>query len=125
MPGVLIVDDDAAVREVFTDVFEGDPRFSVAGQAKDGREAVEAAARLQPDAIILDHQMPVMTGVQALPELRRLAPNSIVVVLSGGPEAETERLALEAGADAFFPKNTRISQLISCLLELLARPRRV
>jgi two-component system, NarL family, response regulator len=119
VPGVLIVDDDPVVRELFADVLGGDSRLTVAGEASDGRQAVEVAARLQPDAIILDQQMPGMTGVEALPELRRLAPNSVVVVLSGGPAPETERLALEAGADAFFAKGTRMSELIACILKLI------
>src|SRR4051794_38523494 len=56
LPGVLIVDDDDGMRELLHDLLVRDGRFSVAGEARDGRDAVEAASRLQPAVVILDQQ---------------------------------------------------------------------
>ena len=118
-PSVLVVDDDPGVREMLLEILERDARLRVAGEACDGRDAVEAVARLKPDAIILDHQMPGMTGLQVLPALRRQAPNAVVVMLSGTPNAELARLATEAGADAYFQKGTRLFDLLDTIVAFL------
>ncbi len=116
---MLIVDDDDGVRELLHDLLEGDGRLTVVGQACDGRDAVDAAARLRPDVVILDHQMPGMTGLQALPALRRCAPGAVIVMLSGAPGAEMDALAARAGADAYFRKGTRVFDLLGSIVELL------
>jgi len=118
-PSVLVVDDDPGVRELLLELLERDARLRVAGEACDGADAVEAVARLKPDAIILDHQMPGMTGLQVLPALRRQAPNAVVVMLSGTPNPELPRLATEAGADAYFQKGTRLFDLLDTIVSFL------
>lgn len=118
-PSVLVVDDDPGVREMLVEILERDTRLRVAGEACDGAEAVEAVARLKPDAIILDHQMPGMTGLQVLPVLRRQAPNAVVVMLSGTPNADFSRLATEAGADAYFQKGVRLFDLLETIVSFL------
>jgi DNA-binding NarL/FixJ family response regulator len=121
--GVLIVDDDDGMRELLHDLLIRDGRFSVAGEARDGRDAVEAATRLQPAVVILDQQMPGMTGLQALPALRRCAPGALVVMLSGSAGGELERAAVAAGAHAFVRKGTRLREVLSLLGTLVeARP---
>src|SRR5688572_15010708 len=97
-PSVLIVDDDESVRELLHELLECDGRLAVAGEACDGLDAVDAVARLRPDAVILDNQMPGMTGLQALPALRHAAPGAVVIMLSGTADGDLERLAAEAGA---------------------------
>ena len=119
LPGVLLVDDDDAMREMLHDLFVRDGRFSVAGEARDGRDAVAAAGRLQPAAIVIDHQMPGMTGLQALPELRRSAPGAVVVMLSGSAGPELEQQAVEAGAHAFMRKGTRLREILAVLCTLV------
>ena len=118
-PSVLVVDDDPGVRELLVEILERDARLRVAGEACDGADAVEAVARLKPDAIILDHQMPGMTGLQVLPVLRRQAPNAVVVMLSGTPNPDFARLATEAGADAYFPKGVRLFDLLETIVSFL------
>lgn len=118
-PTVLVVDDDDGVREVLLELVERDARLRVAGEACDGETAVEAVARLKPDAIILDHQMPGLTGLQVLPALRRHVPGAVVVMLSGTPDAEVSRLATEAGADAFFQKGTRLFDVLDAIVAFL------
>ena len=123
LPGVLIVDDDDGMREMLHDLLVRDGRFIVAGEARDGRDAVEAATRLQPAVVILDQQMPGMTGLQALPALRRCAPGAVVVMLSGSAGPELERQAVAAGAHAFVRKGTRLREILSLVGTLVdARP---
>jgi DNA-binding NarL/FixJ family response regulator len=119
VPAVLIVDDDASVRELLRELLERDGRLAVAGEARDGRDAVVAAERLRPDAVIIDHQMPGMTGLQALPVLRRRAPSAVMVMLSGAPIAELGALAVAAGADAYFQKGSGLFEVVGSLVRLL------
>lgn len=79
---VLIVDDDADIRLLLQLALEADGRFLVVAQAVNGSDAIEAAVETQPDVIILDHLMPVMTGLEALPSLRGAAPAAKVAMFS-------------------------------------------
>jgi chemotaxis response regulator CheB len=68
---VLLVDDSAIMRSMVRSLFESQPSFEVSGEAENGQEAIEKAANLKPDLIILDLAMPVMTGLDAAPVLRK------------------------------------------------------
>jgi CheY-like chemotaxis protein len=102
-PGVtvLLVDDNESVREVLA-LYAG-VHARVCGEAGNGLDGVALAARLQPDAIVLDEEMPVMTGLEALPLLREHAPGTAVVMYASGPPGTEER-ARAAGAAAYYDK---------------------
>jgi DNA-binding NarL/FixJ family response regulator len=119
VPTLLLVDDSEVVREVLRLVAAADGRLEVVGEAVNGREGVDAAERLQPDAIILDVAMPVMTGLEALPLLRERAPKSLVVVYAGGAPAEIEPAALAAGAAGYYEKGVSAKTVITGTVELL------
>ena len=95
---VAIVDDLADVRLLLRVLFESDDRFELVGEARNGVEAIELAERMSPDVIVLDRQMPVMGGVEALPEIRRRAPRAAVVLYTAGADDHTAQAALAAGA---------------------------
>ena len=95
---VAIVDDLADVRLLLRVLFETDDRFEVVGEARNGVEAIELAESMSPDVIVLDRQMPVMGGVEALPEIRRRAPRAAVVLYTAGADTNTAQAALAAGA---------------------------
>lgn len=78
--------------------------MEVAGEASDGLQAVGVARETQPDAVILDVEMPVMDGLQALPGLLDAAPGTKVVVFSSRTDAATEDAAYARGAAGFFYK---------------------
>ena len=101
---VLVVDDDDLLRVTVRVRAEADPRFEVIGEASNGQIAVEMARTLQPDVIVLDHQMPVRTGIDALPDLRAAAPTSVIVVYSADDDPELRRAAMARGAQAFLVK---------------------
>ena len=71
---VLIVDDNFVVRSMVRQVFELEPEFEVSGEAENGVEALQKAATLKPDLIILDLSMPLMTGLDAAPQLMEILP---------------------------------------------------
>jgi DNA-binding NarL/FixJ family response regulator len=120
MVRVVLVDDHARVRRLLRELIEDDGRFQVVGEAENGREAIETATRLQPDAVILDQEMPEMTGTEALPQLVRIVPKVVVVMFSSGPRPGTEAIAKAAGADAYFEKSDPVPDLLDAVVNLVA-----
>jgi CheY-like chemotaxis protein len=102
---VVVVDDDSQMRSLVSDVLSADGDFRVVGAAGDGAAGVEITSRQQPDLVLLDWQMPVLDGLAALPQLRRVAPDATIVVLSGAPPEQVREKAMAAGADAFRSKS--------------------
>jgi len=115
---VLVVDDAANLRELLTLLLEVEDDFEVVGTAADGRQAIDAAQALKPDVVLLDLAMPVMDGLQALPELRAILPNARIVIFSGFEHEALAEEALLAGADAYIEKGTSVTQLVARLREL-------
>lgn len=102
---VLIVDDSAFMRKVLQGIIAADPQMEVAGQAKDGREAVSLAESLKPDVIAMDIKMPHMDGLQASELIMANNPRPIVIVSSESREgADSTLRALELGAIEFVAK---------------------
>jgi two-component system, chemotaxis family, protein-glutamate methylesterase/glutaminase len=102
---VLVVDDSAFMRKVLETIFSADDQLQVAGQAKDGREAVALAESLKPDVITMDINMPHMDGLQATAQIMTTNPKPIVIVSSESREGASSTLkALELGAIEFVAK---------------------
>ena len=102
---VLIVDDSAFMRKVLETIFNADEQLQVAGQAKDGREAVALAESLKPDVITMDINMPHMDGLQATAQIMTTNPKPIVIVSSESKEGAASTLkSLELGAIEFVAK---------------------
>ena len=118
--GVLIVDDNDVVRSSLRRLFEGYPEFEVSGEAKDGQDAIQKAQRLQPDLIILDLAMPVMTGLEAAPVLRKMLPEVALILFTHHDGHPVELLAKAAGIHAVVPKSQAASRLIAQAQALLA-----
>lgn len=85
---VLVVDDGPDVRLLVRRVLARRPRFEVVGEAVDGLEAIEAAARLQPHVVLLDLAMPNLGGEDALPRIAEVAPDSMITVFSASVDDE-------------------------------------
>ncbi|MEI6044273.1 MAG: response regulator transcription factor [Chloroflexota bacterium] len=79
---VLIVDDHQIVREGLNAILGEDPAIQIIGEAADGIEGIEEALRLQPDVVLMDVQMPKMTGIEAAAQLKTLLPAARVVMLT-------------------------------------------
>ena len=119
MVRLLVVDDEPSFRLLAKMVLEEHPAFQVVGEAGNGKEAVEQARRLQPDAILLDLNMPVMGGLQALPKLRAVSPASRLFVVSVARDQQELHQAKMAGAHAFIdkalPNDDFVAALRGCL----------
>ena len=118
---VLIVDDTESMRELMR-THVTDRQMEVAGEAADGREAIEVARSVQPDAVILDVEMPVLDGLQALPGLSGAAPDAKVVVFSSRADPETAAAARSPGVVGVFYKGQDKSQDVVDFLRGLFPP---
>jgi DNA-binding NarL/FixJ family response regulator len=78
---VLLVDDNPAIRRELESLFLSDG-FAIAGEASNGKEAVDLARKIAPDLIILDLSMPVLNGLDAAPQLKVVAPGSVIILLT-------------------------------------------
>jgi DNA-binding NarL/FixJ family response regulator len=103
-------------------LLEEDERFAVAGRARDGRAAVELAARVHPDAVVMDVEMPVLDGVDATRLLRQTAPQLPIVAISGHDYEERVLEIREAGADDYVRKARIDDELRRALAALLVPP---
>ena len=106
---ILLVDDQELVRAGFRMILDAAPGIRVVGEAADGRAAIESVRRLRPDVTLLDIQMPVMNGLEALPSLL----DSRVIVLTTFENDEYVYEALRVGASGFLIKNTPPEQLLT------------
>ncbi len=111
MISVLIVDDHAVVREGLRTFLELQEGLEVVGEAADGREAIDAARRLQPDVILMDLVMPELDGVAAMRVLRTEVPDTRVIVLTSFLDDERLLPAIQAGAAGYLLKNVEPSEL--------------
>jgi DNA-binding NarL/FixJ family response regulator len=117
--GVLICDDVASMRMLLGVTVERRPGLRVVGEAEDGEQAIEQAERLQPDVILLDLSMPRRTGLDALPEIKRVAPNAKVIVVSGFVSSMIAAEVLARGADGYIEKGVD-PDAISAMIEEVA-----
>jgi DNA-binding NarL/FixJ family response regulator len=119
-PTVLLVDDDSDVRAVLTALLRNDGTFEIVGSAPDGAAGISVAAHEHPDVVLLDLSMPVMDGMTALQEIRRVSPESSVIVLSAFGSDQTVAAAMNAGASGFLHKGADMAQrLVPALVRAL------
>ena len=119
---VALADDSAELRGLLRAVLEDDGRFVVVGEAGDGDDAVELARSARPDAIVLDLAMPFKGGLAAIADIRAVAPETRILVLSAYASPPMTRKAMQRGADRCVQKSG-----VGWILEVpnaLATPRR-
>lgn len=103
---VLIADDHAVVREGIRHVLTSDAGFAVVGEAATGEAAVQLSARVAPDVVVLDLTMPGMSGLEAAPRIREVAPNAKLLILSMHDHEEYVLQSVRAGAAGYVRKDS-------------------
>jgi len=102
---VLLVDDHTLVRRGFRRMLDDDQTLEVVGEASNGAEAVKLAAKLRPQVIVMDCQLPEMSGLEATRKILQSLPDTAILMLSMHSEDTLVRQALEAGARGYVLKN--------------------
>ena len=117
MISVMIVDDQALIRAAVSELVSHEHGLTVAGDAANGREAVEQARLLRPDVILMDIRMPVMDGIQATEAICSdpLLASTRIVILTTFEEDEYVLHALRAGASGFIGKGTEAADLMHAI----------
>jgi len=116
---VHICDDHALVRDGLRKVLEAEPDLTVTGLAGNAAEELAALQGDQPAVLLLDLVMPGLNGIDALPEIRRLAPETKVLVLSMQDEPAYVRRAFAAGASGYVLKDAASTELVSAIHEVI------
>ena len=116
---VLVVDDNAAIRQALCRAFMSGPEFDVCGEAENGQEALEKAHALRPDLIVMDLSMPLMNGIDAARALKNLMPFVPVIIFSEYSDVFSEKEARSAGVSALVSKSEAVGVLIDKARALL------
>src|SRR4051794_14630524 len=115
-PRVLLADDHRLLREAFAQLLE--PEFEVVGAVGDGRALIAAAQELQPDIVLLDIAMPLLNGLDAARQLKRLMPEVSLIFLTVSEDPDLAAEAFRAGASGYLLKNSAASELFTALREV-------
>lgn len=118
---VLIVDDKPDIRSIVATRLRIEPAFEVVGEAANGAEAMARVGEVKPHVMILDLQMPVMSGEEVIPILRSLAPHLRIVVFSAYAGTD-RRLSAAEQPDAEIRKGTGLKPLVAQLHRLMETP---
>ncbi|MBA3236049.1 MAG: response regulator, partial [Chloroflexi bacterium] len=120
---VLVVDDIPETRDHLSKLLSFESDIEVVGSAASGREALEMAARLTPDVVLMDINMPDMDGIAATEQLSTVAPGAAVVMMSVQGEADYLRRSMLAGAREFLVKPFSSDELTASIRQVSARER--
>ncbi len=112
---VLIVDDHSIVRQGIRHILEGQPDIEIVGEAENGLAAIQQVTRLHPDVVLLDLQMPGLSGIEALPRLRAAHPAVEVVILTVFDQDEEVFAGLKAGARGYLLKDATPATVIAAV----------
>ena len=114
---VLLADDHQMVRQALKALLEREG-FQVSGEADDGAQAIKLAAELRPDVAVLDVAMPVLSGLDAAQEIKRVSPKTKVILLTMHAEDHHVLRSLRAGAKGFLLKTHVAEDLVRALREV-------
>src|ERR1700733_10262191 len=116
-PRILVVDDVSVVREGLSALLAVS-RLEICGEAENRQQAIDQVRVLQPDLVLIDINMPVMDGLRATLEIRRIAPLTKVVLFSINDSPEAKAAARMVGADALVRKASAVFDLLPTVRRL-------
>jgi DNA-binding NarL/FixJ family response regulator len=117
---ILIVDDSPVIRGSLRKLLQAQPEWVICGEAENGCDGIEKAAKLRPDLIVIDLAMPVLNGIVASSVLKRLMPAVPIVMFTSFSDPCIKKTAMAAGLDAFVDKSESPETLLNCIDQLLA-----
>src|SRR5690554_4480681 len=115
MINVMIADDHSLMRKGLQQILELEDDIRVVAQAKNGEEAVEKALLTKPDVILMDINMPIKNGMEAIKELKERGSTARIIVLTIHEDREYLRKSMKAGASGYIMKDAESDQLIEAI----------
>ena len=109
---IVLVDDHAVIRQALRMLLESQPELEVVADVENGREAVQAVEKLQPDVVLMDVVMPGLNGLEATRQIRRSCPATRVVMLSGFVDEDQLLDSIRSGASGYIIKKSDVSELV-------------
>ena len=122
---IMTVDDHPALRDGIAAIVEQQSDMTLVGEASNGQEAVAAFANLRPDVTLMDLQMPVMGGVEAIAAIREQAPGAHIIVLTTYDGDAQAARAMNAGASAYLLKSSLRRELLDTIRAVHAGRRHI
>ena len=117
-PSILLADDHTLIIEGFRRILEG--HYNLVGTATDGRALLDSAKALQPDIIILDVSMPLLNGIDAAAQIKKICPHTKLIFVTMHSDTDYVRAAFEAGASAYVLKRSAVDELEQAIRAVLA-----
>lgn len=117
---ILIAEDHTILRDGLKALISSNPDLQVSGEAKDGLEAIRYAEALKPDLVLMDLSMPKMSGMAAIHQIKKISPESKILVLTVHRSEEYILAALKAGADGYVLKDATHNELMVAIEGVLS-----
>jgi DNA-binding NarL/FixJ family response regulator len=117
---VLVVDDHPIVRQGLVAALQDEQDFEVVGSAATAEEAIDMTRRFKPDVVLLDLELPGMSGIDAIPELRERSPDSRVLVFTAYDTDERVLAAVRAGANGYLLKGAASAEIAAAVRAVAA-----
>lgn len=114
---VLLADDHKIILNGLKSLLE--PEFELVGKVEDGRALVAAAEKLRPDVIVVDISMPLLNGIEAVRQIKKIDPRVRVIFLTMHPDVTYAIRAFEAGASGYVLKHSASSELLTAIHEAI------
>jgi len=117
---ILIADDHPLLREALCQVFSSQKDMEIVGQAGNGEEAIELASQLKPDILVMDIMMPKFDGLEASRQIKKITPNTAILILTAYDDDNYVLGLLEAGATGYLMKSAKGQDLVEAVRAIRA-----
>jgi len=121
---ILLVDDYKLWRSTVRSILEATRKFRIVGEASDGVEAIEMAATLLPDVVLLDIGLPKLNGIEAATKIRTTCPESKIIFFTQEQDSDVRSAALATGAAAYLVKSRAACELLQTLESVIVGSQR-
>ena len=112
---IVLVDDQTLVRSGMKALLEAEPDLHVTGEASDGAEGVELALTRRPDVVLMDVEMPVLDGIEAIRRIKAAGSKAHILIVTDDDDEQVVLRALRAGANGFFLKDAAPARLVEAV----------